>query len=369
MAFTAGLTGALAGCGATGGTGAGPVKSPRLVNDPGWSRWVAGFRDRALPRGISPQVFDSAFSSAGFAPDAVRRDRAQAEFRRSFEDYLALVADDGRIASGRAALARHGQSLSRIESRWGVPAPIVAAIWGIESRYGARRGAFPVIAATSTLAYDGRRGAFFEAQTLAALRILQRGEVSVVRFVGSWAGAMGHTQFIPTSYLANAVDVTGDGRADVWGEDPSDALASTANYLARAGWRRGAAWGGEIGTPAAGPRRLRPDPNGPVFGVGRNFDVIKRYNNSDLYALAVGYLADRIAGGGPLRAGFGPDRFGLTAEDRRAIQRGLRRRGFEVGEPDGVFGPRTTAAVRDFQRRAGLEPTGSPSRALLAALR
>jgi lytic murein transglycosylase len=360
-------SGALTGCaGAAPDASARPA--PRPVANPGWSRWVAAFLPRAQAEGIPEAVVEAAFRDAGYLPVVIERDRNQAEFRRSFEDYLQLVASEERVAQGRDAYARQRATLERIEARWGVPAEIVAAVWGVESRFGTRRGDIPVVSATSTLAYDGRRGRFFEEQLLAALRILAAGDVSADRMVGSWAGAMGHTQFIPTSFLSYAVDFTGDGRRDVWGEDPTDALASTAAYLARAGWRRGAAWSAEARRPGAGPRVIRPDPGGPAFGTGPNFGVIKRYNNSDNYALAVGYLAGRIAGEGPLLRGFGPDANGLTLADRQELQRRLAAAGFDAGTPDGVIGSGTRAAIAEYQRSRGLAVTGEPSRALLAAL-
>ena len=338
-------------------------RAPRPATNAGWSAWVRGFRARAAARGIEAATFDRAFAGAGYLPEVIERDRNQSEFRRSFEDYLQLVASEVRVREGRAALSRHRRTLDAIAARWGVPAEIVAAIWGVESRYGARRGVIPVVSATSTLAFDGRRGRFFESQCLAALRIVQAGDVAPARMVGSWAGAMGHTQFIPTSYLAYAVDFTGDGRRDIWSADPADALASTAAYLARSGWRRGAL--AAVESPSGG---LRPDPGGPAFRTGPNFGVIKRYNNSDSYALAVSYLAGRIAGGGPLRAGFGPDRFGLTLDQRIALQRRLAAAGHDVGEADGVIGPATRRAVAAAQRRLGLPETGAPDAVLLRAL-
>ncbi|WP_308917552.1 lytic murein transglycosylase [Jannaschia sp. LMIT008] len=359
----------LGGCAATpGGVPAAAAPTFRPVPDAGWDAWVAAFRGRAAAEGIGAGTLESAFRGAGFLPGVIERDRNQAEFRRGFEDYLQLVASEARVAEGRAAFARQSGTLRAIEGRYGVPAPIVAAIWGIESRYGARRGTVPVVSSTSTLAYEGRRGRFFEAQLLAALRILQRGDVTPERMVGSWAGAMGHTQFIPTSFQSFAVDFTGDGRRDIWSDDPTDALASTAAYLSRSGWRRGEAWGREV-APGTGGRTLRPDAGGPVFAVGRNFDVIKRYNNSDNYALAVGYLSDRIAGGGPLRAAFGPDANGLTLEDRIALQRGLSAAGFDAGTPDGVFGDRSRAALARWQAATGRTADGVPSPAAVAALR
>jgi hypothetical protein len=174
---------------------------------------------------------------------------------------------------------------------------------------------------------------------------------------------MGHTQFIPTTFTGFAVDFTGDGRRDIWSDDPSDALASAANYLARNGWQRGMRWGRE--DPAGA---LQPQPGGPRFAVTGNFRTIKRYNNSDAYAIGVGHLSDRIAGSGPLQASFPPDRYGLTKDDRIALQRGLTRRGFDTGGADGVIGSRTTAAIEAFQRDHGLRVTGKPSQRLLEAL-
>ena len=226
----------------------------------------------------------------------------------------------------------------------------------------------PVVSATSTLAYDGRRGAFFEQQLVAALKIVQAGDAAPSNMTGSWAGAMGHTQFIPTTYLAYAVDFTGDGRRDIWSADPTDALASTANYLARSGWTRGVRWGGEIGTGAPAGRVIQPQAGGPSFAVTGNFNAIKRYNNSDAYALGVGLLADRIAGAGPLKASFPPDANGMTKDDRIALQRRLTARGFDTGGSDGVIGKKTEAAIRAYQASRGLPETGQPSLDLLQSL-
>jgi lytic murein transglycosylase len=339
-----------------------PDLLPRATED--WSRWVAGFRDRAASEGIRRDVIDQAFRGQGYVPGVIARDRNQTEFRRSFEDYLNIVAGEARVEAGRAAFAQRRGTLEAIEARYGVPAEIVAAIWGVESNFGQRRGDIPVVSATSTLAFDGRRGRFFEAQLLAALRILQSDDTTTDRMVGSWAGAMGHTQFIPTSYLQSAVDFDGDGRRDIWSDDPTDALASAAAYLADAGWQRGAAWADE----AAGGD-LTPDAGGPSFRTGPNFRVIKRYNNSDSYALGVGYLAQRIAGAGPLRVSFGPDRYGLVKDERVEIQRRLTAAGFDTQGDDGVIGPNSRRAIAAFQRARGLPETGDPSPALLQALR
>ncbi|MFZ5961619.1 lytic murein transglycosylase [Thalassococcus sp. BH17M4-6] len=397
----------LAGCGA--GPSLAPSRSsardPELQPQPNaaYDAWVAGFRARAQARGISGATLDAGFRGAGFLPGVVRRDRNQTEFKRSLQDYLAIVASPDKVATGRSEFARNRALLSQIEARYGVPSHVVAAVWGMESNYGARRGDISVISATSTLAFDGRRGDFFEKQLVAALRILQNGDVSAPGLVGSWAGAMGHTQFIPTTYQAHAVDFRGDGRRDIWSEDPTDGLASAAAYLSASGWRRGAPWGLEVRLPGgfdtgvAGRGRRRsvgawsslgvqragggalPDhgpaalllpagASGPAFLAFRNFDVILRYNNSENYGIGVGYLSDRIAGGAPLRSDFPPDRFGLTIDDRRKLQERLTARGFDTGGTDGVIGPKSEEAIRAYQSSIGLPPTGEPSRDLLLRL-
>ncbi|AAV96841.1 lytic murein transglycosylase [Ruegeria pomeroyi] len=352
---------------------AAPAQSWPTVPNAGWEAWVAGFRSRASAQGINATTLDRAFRGAGFIPKVIERDRNQTEFKRSLEDYLAIAASDERIATGRQMLQQHGALLTRIEAHYGVDKEIVTAIWGLESRYGARRGDVPIVSALSTLAYDGRRGAFFEKQLIAALKILQNGDTSPQNMTGSWAGAMGHTQFIPTSYLAYAVDFTGDGRRDIWSEDPTDALASTAAYLANAGWVRGQPWGGEVGSAAANSGSpsavLQPQEPGPKIAVFKNFSVIKRYNNSDSYAIGVGHLSDRLKGGGPFRASFGPDETGLTLEERKELQSRLTAAGYDTGGADGVIGSKSTAAISDYQRARGLAVTGTPSVELLRQLR
>jgi len=364
----------LAGCGSTSApqTTRLPTGLPadlRPVPNAGYDAWVASFRGRAAAQGIPDTLLTQAFRGTGFLPGVVTRDRNQTEFNRSLEDYLAIAASDERITKGRAAFARHRPVLNALEDRYGVDARIITAIWGLESFYGERKGDVPVVSATSTLAYDGRRGAFFEAQLIAALKILQNGDISASSMVGSWAGAMGHTQFIPTSYQSFAVDFTGDGRRDIWSDDPSDALASTAAYLSHHGWSRGLRWGGETGPGAPAGNIIQPQPGGPRFAVTGNFRVIKRYNNSDAYAIGVGHLSDRIGGAGPLHAQFPPDEFGLTKDDRTTLQERLTARGFDTGGSDGVVGPNSREAIRAYQARQGLTVTGDPSQELLRALR
>jgi len=400
---------ALSACaGSAPGVGGGarpdaPDPAMQTVPNAGFDAWVAGFRGRALGQGVSAGTFDAAFAGAGFLPGVIERDRNQTEFTRTLEDYLAIAASEERVSMGRAALRDQAGLLAEIEARYAVEPKVVVAVWGMESYFGTRRGDVPVISALATLAYEGRRGAFFEAQLVAALRILQNGDVAPGGMTGSWAGAMGHTQFIPTSYLAYAVDFRGDGRRDIWADDPTDALASAAAYLSRSGWRRGSPWGVEVRLPAgfSGPLgrgttrsagswtatgvrdmdgRAVPDhgpasiiapmgPGGPAFMTFRNFKVITRYNNAENYVIGIGHLSDRLAGGPPIRGSFPPDRAGMTIADRQELQRRLTAAGFDTDGSDGVIGPRTRAAISGWQTQAGLAVTGEPSLELLAALR
>ena len=368
--FSIGLgTSLLAACSGGSTPGTSPASRMRAVPNAGWDAWVTGFKGRAASQGISQTTINRAFQGAGYLPEVIERDRNQVEFKRSLEDYLAISASDERISTGKQMLVRHAGTLSQIEAQYGVDKEVVVAVWGLESRYGARRGDVPVISAVSTLAYDGRRGAFFEKQLVAALKIIQEGDTTPANMTGSWAGAMGHTQFIPTSYLAYAVDFTGDGQRDIWSDDPTDSLASTAAYLARAGWVRGQPWGGEAGTVSGTPVAvLHPRKPGPRIAVFRNFQVIKRYNNSDSYAIGVGHLSDRIAGGAPFQASFGPDATGLTLEDRKELQRRLTSAGYDTQGADGVIGGNTEAAISGYQRANGRAVTGKPSVALLRRL-
>ncbi|MEO9652478.1 MAG: lytic murein transglycosylase [Roseobacter sp.] len=329
--------------------------------------WVQSFFPRARNAGISQATLNVAFQGAGYLPGVVRRDRNQTEFKRSLEDYLSIAVSEERVARGREALTQNRSTLNNLEGTYGVPAEVLAAIWGLESFYGDRRGSVSVISATSTLAFDGRRGAFFEAQLIAALKIVQNGDITPSKLVGSWAGAMGHTQFIPTSYQAFAVDFDGDGRRDIWSDPPDDALASAASYLQKNGWQRGVNWGREI-TGSASGTVVQPQANGPRFEVTQNFRAIKRYNNSDAYAIGIGHLSDRIAGAGPLRTSFPPDANGLTKNDRVLLQERLSARGFDTQGTDGVIGPNSFRAISRYQSSIGIDPTGVPSPELLARL-
>jgi membrane-bound lytic murein transglycosylase B len=371
------------------------------VPDAGYDAWVAAFKGRAAAKGIPQGTIDAAFRAAGFLPGVIERDRNQTEFKRSLEDYLSIAASDERLSTGAAAVNQYGSVLNAVEARYGVEGNVVAAVWGLESFFGTRRGSIPVVAALSTLAYEGRRAAFFEEQLIATLRILQNGDTTPANMVGSWAGAMGHTQFIPTSYLSLAVDFNGDGRRDIWSDDPTDSLASTANYLARSGWTRGLPWGVEVIVPAgyAGPSGrgngrsaadwsaaglraasggslpqaassliLPAGATGPGFLITSNFNAILRYNNAENYAIGVGHLSDRLRGGGPIRGTFPPDEFGLTKVQRQSLQQRLTDAGFDTGGTDGVIGNKTKAAISAYEAARGLAVTGQPSLDLLRAL-
>ncbi|OSP56649.1 lytic murein transglycosylase [Pseudoruegeria sp. SK021] len=393
----------------TGGGGGSPMVT-RTVDpamqpqaNAGYDAWVAGFRGRAQAQGISQATLNAAFRNSGYLPGVIERDRNQTEFTRTLEDYLAIAASDERVSKGKAALSQNSAALTKISQQYGVEPEVITAVWGLESFYGERRGDISVISATSTLAYDGRRGDFFEKQLIASLKILQNGDVTAENMTGSWAGAMGHTQFIPTSYQAYAVDFTGDGKRDIWSDNPTDSLASTAAYLSRSGWTKGQPWGVEVKLPsgfntaqagrsttrspsewaAQGVRdmngRVVPNygaasillpsgPSGPAFMTFRNFTVITRYNNSESYVIGVGHLSDRLKGGKPIQGSFPPDKYGLTIDDRRALQRGLTAKGFDTQGADGVIGSNTETAIRAYQQSVGLPVTGLPSRALLASV-
>lgn len=366
--------------------------------------WIRSFKTRAVRQGISQSVVDRAFRGVSYNADVVRRDRNQSEFTKTLWEYLDSAASDSRVKNGKAALRKHNRKLEAIERKYGVEKEVVVAVWGLESAYGAVRGDTPIIEALATLAFDGRRGKFFEAQLIAALKILQNGDTTPNRMVGSWAGAMGHTQFIPTSYLAFAVDFTGDGKRDIWSDDPSDALASTAAYLKRSGWRTGQPWGVEVTLPrgfnyALANRKIKKMPNewaslgvrradgtalknygsaslllpagsqGAAFLIFKNFDAIERYNAADAYVIGVGHLSDRINGGGKIKSRWPREDRALTFSERKELQRRLTAAGFDTVKIDGKIGPLTIDAVRAYQRSIGVEPDGYASLTILKKLR
>jgi membrane-bound lytic murein transglycosylase B len=372
--------------------------------DAGLQDWIAAFRPRALAAGIDAATFDAAFQDATFDRVVIERDRNQGEFTRTIWDYLDRAVSDLRITNGQEMLAKHANLLNQIEARYHVDREVVLAVWGLESSYGAFMGDHHLTSSLASLAYDGRRGAFFEAQLIAALKILQNGDVTPDRMTGSWAGAMGHTQFMPTSYLATAVDFTGDGRRDIWADDPADALASTAAYLQKAGWVFGRPWGVEITLPAGfdydqsgdrvekpvadwqamgvrlstggdlpdhGPAKvlLPAGAKGAAFLIFANFRAIEAYNAADAYVIGIGHLADRLRGGAPIKATWPRHLRAMPEAERIELQRLLTAAGFDTGGADGKIGPLTVAAVKAYQRAHDLVPDGYASPDILDALR
>jgi membrane-bound lytic murein transglycosylase B len=359
---------------------------------------LAGLWPQAEAAGIGRSTFEDAVRGVTFDERVAALSRRQGEFSRPVAAYVEGAAGGARLATGRALLRRHGPLLAGIEARTGVPGPIVVAIWGMESEFGAATGGFDAIRSLATLGSLGERGDFFRAELLAAFRILEEDHVERARLTGSWAGALGQTQFMPSSFLRFAVDGDGDGRRDIWRSAP-DALASMATFLARSGWRAGLPAVVEVTVPAGADLRVhRRDLSdwaalgiapadgtrlsgrgasqlvflagraGPAFLLTENFEAIRAYNTSDAYALAVARLAARIAGGGALARPW-PKEETLTGDERREIHRRLAARDLYAGTQDGKFGAQTRDAVRRFQIAAGLVPDGYAGRATLDALR
>jgi lytic murein transglycosylase len=358
----------------------------------------------AARRGVSRATFEH--FTAGLAPDLGIMDKldAQPEFTKATWDYLDALVSDERIARGREVLAQYAATFAAVARAYGVDSAIIAAIWGVESNYGTLGGDRPVIRSTATLACVGRRQDYFREEFLSTLEILQRGDVPVERLVGSWAGAFGPTQFMPTSFKRYAVDFDGDGRRDVVDSIP-DVIASTANNLKSDGWVAGQRWGYEVVLPrnfdylladrskqmslrqwealgiraAAGGSFREPDARayllmpagarGPAFLMLQNFRVIMKYNPAEAYALAIGHLADRLRGGGSFVQPWPRDERVLSLDERYEMQQLLARRGFDAGEPDGLFGPRTRVAIRNYQASIGEIPDGFASSGLLDRLR
>lgn len=358
----------------------------------------------AARRGISRDSFVR--FTAGLAPDLRIMDLmdAQPEFTKAFWDYLDILVTDARLQKGREILAAHRPIFEAVERAYGVDRYIIAAIWGIESNYGTAIGERPVLRSTATLACIGRRQAYFREEFLSALEILHRGDVRPEDLKGSWAGAFGPTQFMPTAFKRYAVDFDGDGRRDVVTSVP-DIIASTANNLKKDGWQPGHTWGYEVVVPQgfdymlADPSKqftlaqwetlgLRrpgglafPRPHeraylmvpagarGPGFLMLNNFRVIMKYNPAEAYALAIGHFADRLRGGGPFVQPWPRDEPVLSRTERYELQQLLAARGYDVGEPDGRLGPRTRAALRRYQASVGLVPDGFASATVLSYLR
>lgn len=365
---------------------------------------LANLRGAALAGGVDAGTFDRVTRGLTPNPDVLAMAQVQPEFKTPIWDYLAGLVDEERVNDGRAMLARWNEAFSAAENRFGVDRATIAAVWGVESNYGRSFGTRPVVQSLATLGCSGeRRASYFRSEFIAALKIIQNGDIDPGQFNGSWAGAFGHTQFMPSTFLRIAVDLDGDGRKDLINSVP-DALGSTAAYLHKSGWVKGGGWGFEVKLPphysgpsgrgrkeplaawaargltridgsplGSGPNGgllLPAGPNGPAFLVTRNFDAIYSYNAAESYALAISVLSDRLRGRHGIVAAWPTNDPGLSRADRREMQTLLMRRGYDLdGKADGVIGTKTQKAISDFQTKSGLHPDGRASVSVLAALR
>ncbi len=404
-AFLAALTGLTAAPEPQGVGGLGVSDASSPGGDAAFGAWLSAFRLRAIGRGFDPALVDGALTGLTPDPRVLSLDSRQPEFSKPVSDYLATTVSEARVSAGRTRLEAVGPRVGVALQR-GVPLEILGAVWGIESAYGAVPGEMDVIRSLATQAAGGRRASWAESQLISALQILQRGEATRATLKGSWAGAMGQTQFTPEDYLNFAVDGDGDGRRDIW-DSPVDALASAANFLNRkAAWRPGQSWAREVVVPRQGFEYLRVEQQslnvrdwgslgvrtadgggfrpadaeaaatllmpmgwrGPGFLAFPNHMAIRTYNNSTSYALAVGILADRLAGGGPLVQAW-PAEGPTSLADRIGAQTALQRLGFDPGGVDGVIGAGTRRAARGWQAARGLPADGYLSGELIARLR
>jgi lytic murein transglycosylase len=366
-----------------------------------FSACVNSIKAEAAEKGISRKTLDAAFD--GLEPDmkVLDLEATQPEYTTPIWDYMAGLVDDERVADGKAAMQTQAHALALAEEKFGVDKHVIAAIWGVESDFGRGMGKRPLVQSLTTLACENsRRPAYFRSELMATLKIVDRGDIPLEKLVGSWAGAFGQTQFMPSVFLKLAVDLDGSGRDIV--DNPAAALGSTANYLAKSGWRTGEPWVFEVSLPAGfsgpsgrrarhamsfwadkGVKRLDGKPlgegeaglllpaggKGPAFLVTKNFDAIYSYNAAESYALAIAILAQRLAGGPGILTPWPTDNPGLSRQERRELQALLSRAGYDVGTPDGAIGAKTQAAIADFQGKHGMTVDGRASKKVLAALR
>ncbi len=388
------------------------ASTPRL-NEADWTACLQRLQAPAQQSGVSVQTWQSLVSP--LAPDASVLEKLdnQPEFKTPIWDYLAGLVDEERIAQGQQLLKEHQSTLARVQQAYGVDAATVVAVWGVESNFGQSFGRYPLVQALGTLSCFGRRQAFFQKELFATLRIAQGGHVAPEDLVGSWAGAFGHTQFMPTTYERLAVDFDGDGKRNLTRSIP-DALASTAHFLQKASWQSGLAWGVEVALPASYPlqhtgrqqkkpasawaesglRLANGSPltqvfapstplglivpaaaiaqaglgRGPAFLVSRNFDALYSYNAAESYGLAIAHLSDRLRGMEPFASAWPTNDLGLSRQQRRELQTLLTLRGHEIGAIDGMLGEKSRAAIRAEQTRLGQPSTGRAGQLLLKAL-
>ena len=372
------------------------------TNTPEFEQCKQALGEKAVVAGVRESTVQSVMAGVVHLDRVIELDRRQPEFTTTFADYLNRRVNDTRVGKGRELLAEHRELLDRVTAETGVPAPYLAAFWGLETNYGSYFGKMQVPSALATLACDARRSSFFTEQWIAALRIIDEGAIPADQMEGSWAGAMGHVQFMPTVFLKHAVDADGDGRRDLWNSLP-DAMMSAGRFLESMGWDGDYRWGREVLLPdnfdfslADGRRlpladwrkmgitdafgnRLANEPieaalivpsghQGPAFLVYSNFRVIMGWNRSEFYAIAVGHLADRIAGAGKLQNPPPEDQPALSRNQVLELQQALNDKGYPSGEPDGILGSNTRKAIRAYQKAEGLVADGFPSEQVLAAL-
>jgi len=386
------------------GLGVAACAAPTRAEQPDFQAWLQDLRREAAAAGISQATLDAALSDVSPIERVIELDRRQPEYTQTFWSYLDKRVTPERIARGRELLVQHRALLARVQARYGVQPRFLVAFWGLETNFGQYTGGYPVVGALATLAYDERRGDFFRKELLNALRILDEGNVTPSAMQGSWAGAMGQLQFMPSTFVHYAVDFDGDGKRDIWNSLP-DVFASAANYLSSIGWRGDLIWGREVRLPqdfdwemaaqevrkpvsawaALGVRRAEGGPlpqgdiegsivlpaghTGPAFLVYDNFEAILTWNRSLLYALSVGHLADRLVGAGDFLAQRPAEEKPLSRGEVEEMQNLLVRLGFDPGTPDGVIGAKTRAALRAFQRGRRLAPDGYPTPEVLQVLR
>ncbi|MFC2995704.1 lytic murein transglycosylase [Acinetobacter sichuanensis] len=369
---------------------------------------LANLRSSATASGVSGSTYDR--YTQNLTPDysVLSKLDYQPEFSTPIWDYLSGLVDDERVQQGRQMLAQHRDVLNRVAAAYGVPAETVVAVWGVESNFGNISGKYPLLQALGTLSCEGRRQSYFRGEFFATMRILQRGDLREDQLKGSWAGAFGHTQFMPSTYEELAVDFDGDGRRDLV-SSTSDALASTANFLKKRGWQTGMPWGFEVKIPDGasvggesrrnkkslnswinrGFTRVDGTPiiqgnlsgssqaglmmpageNGPAFLVFKNFDAIYSYNAAESYALAIAHLSDRLQGKGTFQTAWPTNDAGTSRAERREIQNFLLKKGYAIGDADGLIGDKTRQAIQQEQSKLGLNPTGRAGQQILKAFR
>lgn len=367
-----------------------------------FSSCTAALADRAKQEGVSQQIIDEVFPHLVHQDRVIELDRSQPEFVQTFPGYFSKRVTDWRTEKGKAMYAKHEKLLHKLSDKYGVPPHYLLAFWGLETNFGSYKGKMPVLDSLATLACDKRRSKYFTQEFLVAVKLMQREKLKKDNMVGSWAGAMGHTQFMPSAYTHYAIDGDGDGQINLW-ESEEDALSSAANFLASLGWERSFRWGREVKLPEGfnyqesgyknrkplsewheqGVKKADGSPlgegettayvivpaghNGPAFIAYKNFRVIMRWNNSEFYAIAVGVLADRIAGASGIKATL-PDLPAYNRKDIIALQSKLNDLGFDVGKPDGIIGPATREGIRNYQISTNMIADGFPGLEVMAAL-